>query len=634
MKKNKNLIVNCTNLLLRPKLPNIKSLNDPAERMCGNFLITILLSLNILVVHASASKSSTGKAFNSLVKSINHDYDFENICSGDHIVINGVIDLKGGAIDFPRKVTIDVLNGGVINGTLNFAEDTVISGELLNGSLKINGDETTISNEVFYFEPKRWGIVEGVVSDEVAYKNKEIIQNFINQVVGYGVTTVVIDKMDCYIGVGGNWSLGEQTLNDGISLPSNFKLQMSENTFIRVQPNRWPRYNVLNAYKKENIEINGGNIIGDRFTHDYAPISDEFGLSRNSHEWGTLVVIAGSHNVVVDGVTMKDSSGDGFVFASGTNRQYNPPIFCKNVFLKNCTIDNSRRNNITIGDGEYLYIENCKINNAGGGENILDENGKIKTYTSAGVAPQLGIDMEAHREVENGEYVSYQIIEHVFVRGNIFRGNYTGDIVVFTANDVVIENNDCDNLIGGSLFWNTTIRNNVLKQRIGGVKTSIGILFNPISDFTKVNNNVIIGNSISGFDTGISAFGQNFTIKNNSIRDFKEAIFLRKLYNSEISSNDYQSERTISYGYLSFGGSTSNVVIKNDKINVLHRPLYLFNFNKKTPEDHLTIENCEFTSPKELYLDLTNNVTIRNNTLTQNKEIRQVNCINVVLQNN
>ncbi|MEL0456405.1 right-handed parallel beta-helix repeat-containing protein [Flavobacteriaceae bacterium SZ-1-7] len=565
---------------------------------------------------------------------ISNLYDLMAVQPGDRVLLNSNIDLGGGAFSLPPDVTITGDKCKIVNGTINFSRNTIIPGGLLNKTLKIEGSAPILSSQIFEFDPKRWGIVEGVVSDEVAERNKEIIQNFIDRVVGYGVTTVVIDKMDCYVAVGGNFILDEYTLDNGISLPSNFKLEMTSNTFIRVQPNKWPRYNVINVFKKENVEIKGGNIIGDRYTHDYSPISDGFGLSRDSHEWGSLVVAAGSHNVIVDGVTMKDSSGDGFIFASGTHRQYNPPVFCKNVTVRNCVIDNSRRNNITIGDGEYLYIENCTITNAGGGENILDENGKIKTYTSAGVAPQLGIDMEAHREVVNGEYVSYQIIEHVFVRGNTLRGNYTGDIVLFTANDVLVENNDCDNLIGGSLFWNTTIRNNILKQRPTGVKTSIGILNNGISGVTRVHNNKIIGNQISGFDTGISTLGQYIEIKDNTIRDFKEAVYIRELYDSEISNNDYQSDRAISYGYLSFSGSTSNVLIINDKINVQHRPLYLFNFNKKSADDSLTIDGCEFTSPKELYLDLTNNVTIRNNVLTVNKQIKQVNCVNIVVENN
>jgi len=143
--------------------------------------------------------------------------------------------------------------------------------DILESELKTFYDESQTLSNVFHFDPERFGIVQGVVSDAVALKNKEIIQNVIDKVGDYGVNTLVIDEMDCYISVGGIWSLGEGTLEDGISLPSNFTLQMTSNTFIRVQPNKWPRYNVLNTSQKDNVQIIGGNIIGDRYTHDYSP---------------------------------------------------------------------------------------------------------------------------------------------------------------------------------------------------------------------------------------------------------------------------------------------------------------------------------------------------------------------------
>jgi len=561
------------------------------------------------------------------------DFNLTEIQAGDTVIINCAMNLAEQTITLPENVSIIYEGGSITNGVLNFADNSIISGELLNNTLDISGLIPKLKDPVFSFMPERWGIEEGKVSDAFALKNKEIIQNTINTIIDYGVTKVYIDEMDCYLGVGGNWSLGEKILEDGISLPSNFTLEMTSNTFLRVQPNKWPRYNVLNASQKDNVTIIGGNIIGDRYTHDYSPINDEFGISRNEHGWGTLVVIAGCSNSTVDNVIMRDSTGDGFVFASGTNRLYNPPIFCTNITVKNCTIDNSRRNNITIGDGEFLYIDNCTITNAGGGDNILNEDGTIKTYTSAGVAPQFGIDMEAHRELENGVYVDYQIVENVFVTRNSFTGNYAGDIVVFTANDVTIDDNDFDNVIAGSLFWNSTIKNNRLTQRAGGVKTSIGILFNPISDVTRVSNNKIINNTITGFDTGISAFGKDLDITDNKVNDFKEAVYLRRIIGSEIKNNTYHSDRSISHGYLSFGGSTSNVTISGDKIDVNHRPVYLFNFNEDSAESSLTIENCEFTSPKELYLENSNNVTIKKKVGTEKLKIEEVNCTNIVIEN-
>ena len=563
------------------------------------------------------------------------DFNLNSVEPNSTVIINCVLDLSGQTINLPDNVNIEAEGGDIINGTINFGNNNTLGGELLNSSLTISGSVPQLKDTSFVFEPTRWGIVEGVVTDEIAIRNKEIIQNTIDLAKSFGIKTFSIGKMDCYIGVGGIYSLGTDVLKNGIQLPSNFSLLMDSETFLRVQPNKWPRSSLLNAYISENVTVKGGNLIGDRYSHDYSPINDEFGISRNSHEWPTLLSIAGCRNVLIEDVYMTDSTGDAFVFASGTNRLYNPAIYCENVTVRNCTMNASRRNNITFGDGEYLTVENCLITNAGGGENILDANGKIKTYTSAGVAPQFGIDLEAHRELDSsGKYVDFQKIEHVTIKGNTFKGNSAGDIVLFTANDVLIEDNDCDNTIGGLLFYNCVIKNNRLTQNQNGVKTSVGIGFNAIIRDGKhqVRDNKIIGNTIIGFDTALSPGGQNIEVSNNTLRDFSQGMYIRNIVDSDISYNDYKTDRKISYCYQSFGGEANNVKIHNENINVKHRPINFFNFNKNGL-GNITFEECKIDSPKEIYLNQSKNITIKNNLIKFNR-ITEVDCENIITENN
>jgi len=564
-------------------------------------------------------------------------FGLDSVQSGDTIVINCILDLGGQTVNLPSNVTIVYEGGDIINGTLNFSDSSVIDGALLNSSLTLGGSKPQLKDTTFQFDPQRWGIVEGKVSDDVALNNKKILQTIINQVKDLGITTFEIDKMDAYFAIGGpNLSLDSDYINNGIHLPSDFNLKMSSNTFLRVQPNKWFRSVLLGAYIQSNITITGGNLIGDRYTHDYSPINDVFGISRNSHESPVLILIGGCKNVVIDGVYMKDSTGDGLIYGSGTNRLYTPAVYCENVIVKNCTISGSRRNNVTFGDGEYLTLENCTITNAGGGTPVYDSSG-TRIYDSSGVAPQLGVDLEAHRELDsNGNYIDYQKVEQVTIRGNTFTGNYTGDIVVFTANDVLIENNNCDNTIGGTLFYNTTIQNNTLIQNPNGIKTSTGIGFNAIirNNEHKTKNIKISGNSISGYDTGISPGGQFIEVNDNVIRDFIQAIYLRNIVDSEISNNDYESSRAISYGYMSYNGISNNLLVKNDKVTVNHRPIMLSGFNTSSDISSLTFDSCNFSSTKELYFENTNNITLKNNNLLVNKQIKQINCLNILLENN
>ncbi|MFI1743923.1 hypothetical protein [Thalassobellus sediminis] len=577
---------------------------------------------------------------NNIDTTKNCDFNLDVLEANETIIINCILDLNGETINLPNNVTIIYQGGDIINGTLNFSENTIISGELLNSSLNISGSSPQMKDTVFNFNPKRWGIIEGVVSDSVALKNKLIIQDVIDELYQFGIDTFKIGKMDAYFAIGDpKLSLDSEYINNGIHLPSNFNFEMTDETFLRVQPNKWFRSVLLGAYIESNITITGGNLIGDRFTHDYSPITDVFGINRNSHEGHALLLIGGCKNVVVDGVNISNSTGDGFIYGSGTNRQYTPAVFCENILVKNCKIEGSRRNNVTFGDGEYLTLENCIVNNAGGGEFRYDSNG-TRIHDSSGVAPQFGIDLEAHRELDaNGKYIDYQKIEHVVIRGNKFTGNYAGDIVIFTANDVLIENNTLDNTIGGILCYNTTIRNNTIIQNPKGVKTSIGIGLATIfkeNEF-KSHTNKIIGNTIIGFNTGMAPGGRYITVKDNIVKDFKEGIYLKTLVDSEISNNTYESLRPISYGYLTNNGKSKNLVIKNDKIKVNHRPISLSGFNSNlgtsiTSSD-LVIENCEFISPKEIYFENSRDILFRNNKST-NKTITQINCTNLVLENN
>ena len=90
------------------------------------------------------------------------------------------------------------------------------------------------------------------------------------------------------------------------------------------------------------------------YTHDYTTIS-------SSHEWGHIIRFKGVHNAVVDNVEMHEGSGDGFeVFgvsdrlADGSLKPGKWESF--NITVKNCLINDNRRQNITIADGTNIFI--------------------------------------------------------------------------------------------------------------------------------------------------------------------------------------------------------------------------------------------------------------------------------------
>ena len=128
------------------------------------------------------------------------------------------------------------------------------------------------------------------------------------------------------------------------------------------------------------------------------------------------------------------------------------------MVLKNCLITSSRRNNITVGDGEYLKILNNKILKAGDGETKYNADGSL-LWDSAGVAPKYGLDVEPW-VIDD---VRYDWVENVLIQGNEFRENEAGSIIVYAGNYITIDDNYSDHAIAQNETLGSKITNNVIE---------------------------------------------------------------------------------------------------------------------------------------------------------------------------
>ncbi|MFI0429066.1 right-handed parallel beta-helix repeat-containing protein [Mariniflexile sp. HMF6888] len=484
-----------------------------------------------------------------------------------------------------------------------------------------------VQDTIFTLDPKRWGIVEGKVSDEIALKNKNILNSLLAHVKDLGFTTMEIGKMDAYFKVDLNSISRIKNAQASIQLPSNFHLKMGNNTFLRVQPNGQATYTLMTAYLADNIKITGGNLIGDRYEHDYSPIIDEAGVERNSHGWGHLLWIIGSHNIEIDNVNMSKASGDGLVFHSkdlrntdGTLQSDNREV--KNILVKNSTITDCRRNNISFLDGRDIIIDNCLITDAGKGTQLYDSNG-AKVSSSAGTAPRYGIDLESIRTRNpDGSLNETALIENVIIKNSRFTGNEAGDIVVYTANDVLIENNYFDKWVASFASYNVTINKNIFESRDPlffaiSVETYLTDLGEELNHHYEVTNN-----TIRNYGVGLKAAGKDQLISNNNIIDCTTGILLiSDLTNGTFTNNTITSSLDVSFGYKNLINckNLNNVIISNEKINVLNRPV---SFNKLLNESMLkniqvTFKNCNFYTPNlnfDLLIKESKNIKFEENT--------------------
>lgn len=504
------------------------------------------------------------------------DFKLDAVQANATVVINCVMDLQGKTVNLPAGVTLVYEGGDIINGTLNFANNTTISGELMNSSLTMGGTKPQLKDPSFTFDPKRWGIVEGEVADAIATKNRDIFESLMLQVKDLGIHTFKIDKMDAYFKVDGKLGVAVPELH-AINIPGDFNLIMTPNTHLRMQPNGHFRAVLLCIYSASNVTVKGGILHGDREQHNYkSNFVDSDGATGTTNEWVDTMRIKGGQNITIDGVTFQDAAGDGLNI-SGIYHYYDSRhIKSENIIIKNNKFLRARRTNLVITSGEQIYIENNEIFDGG-----------IDMANSKGIAPSSNLNFEPVRGSESGNFVEYERVSHVYIRNNIQKvtdivanpraGEFQishgdGPIIIennemintgvsfYTTNGVIIRNN---NIINGSIaagaaenfgrtgvvYGNEIYGNNVVSKStaidISGNGTllhdnyfegQIGVVFGAgASENTMGTSNTIFrNNTVKGKSRGIASMNtlKNVTIENNTIEMTSEAPFAVNLTNA------------------------------------------------------------------------------------------------------
>ncbi|MEC3908035.1 right-handed parallel beta-helix repeat-containing protein [Tamlana sp. 2201CG12-4] len=552
------------------------------------------------------------------------DFTLDNVEPNSTIIINCILDLGGGTVSLPENVTIVYEGGDIINGTLNFEKGSVIAGELLNTTLTINGAIPQLKDPTFHFDAKRWGIVEGVVSDEIAAANRDIINEIINLVIDLGGSTVNLDNIDAYFNVS-----GEDIDDVSIIIPSNFHFKMGDNCNLRVQPNGYNGSALIRSRSTDNVMISGGKLWGDRYTHDYNATS-------GTHEWGHVMSLKGVQNSVVDGVEMHEGAGDGLKIA-GDQHRYNDGSIkpngreSRNLTIKNCLINDNRRNNISLTDGTEIYIEYNTITNSGSGD---DSPGT----SSNGTSPRAGIDVEAFKNnaPDDNSVYDWEKTEDIHIRNNIFEDNYAVDIALYNGEKTYVYENTFRSQrgVGTSYGFNNKIYNNTFERPEGLMSGSSAITLEP-KYWANGNHRIIdfqiYDNYFKGYQFAIVAGGQGHTFKNNTMTNCQRGIILITSEDLEFDNNIISSSIEDSYGYYTFSGENSvkNCLIKNGEISVQKRDLFFANVNNDSAGG-ITIDNIDFNAGG-VFLNSAQYITISNSTFT---DLKIVDCNPTLVNNN
>jgi hypothetical protein len=464
------------------------------------------------------------------------DFTLDAVQSGDTVIINCLMDLGGAAVTLPSNVTILYEGGDIINGTLNFSDNNVISGELLNATLTLGGSTPQLKDTTFNFDPKRWGIVEGVVSDEVALNNRLIINDIFKSIKSLGVTTIKIDALDAYFAVVKNVVKQHENPEDAaIQVPSETQLIMTNNTHLRVQPNNEPKYALLTTFKADNAIVEGGNLYADRDSHDYS--------NGGTHEWGVLVLVKASKNVTIKNMTLMDATGDGIEINALGHAYDSYYTYCDNVLITDNKIIRARRNGLSLTDGRHITIENNEFIDSG-----------VSTNKSEGTAPMWAIDIEPYSP--NGTV--YEIVQDITVKNNIEKGSEKGGFLIYAGDRITIENNTMENSIAYRQTAGSIIRNNNI---VGVSDVSRTARDGIICEYKEGNqDNLVYGNTVINFNKGIIAGDYNgIEVYDNMISNCGKAIGYQSLINAKIYSN------TITSCGLGIGSEGINVTLDNTK---------------------------------------------------------------------
>jgi hypothetical protein len=151
-------------------------------------------------------------------------------------------------------------------------------------------------------------------------------------------------------------------------------------------------------------------------------------------EWRMAVSVRSSKNVVIEGLAIRESGGDGIYLGTGK------ALFSENIIIRDCIIEDNHRQGISVISVKGLLIENCIIRG------------------TSGTPPQAGIDFEPNRTTH--------FLQDIIVRNCLIEKNRGAGVLVSCQN---LKENPADISI---VVENSVLRKNfwqVWIQAIGGL---------------------------------------------------------------------------------------------------------------------------------------------------------------------
>ena len=225
---------------------------------------------------------------------------------------------------------------------------------------------------------------------------------------------------------------------NGIKLHSHTRLKMDTMATLEVIPTSANRYMLIQIYNATDVRVVGGNLVGERYRH-----------MGTSGEWGYGINVTASTNVVLKDVKISNFWGDGiWIGAKDVNKVH---VRSDYVTVNGVVSSNNRRQGLSIGPAQHVYIVNSTFQNTNG------------------TLPEAGIDIEPMTE---------GLTNTIRLENNTFAGN-NGNGIEMHANisDIAIVGNTMKGnrgfgVLGVSAVGITVSGNTMTENGLAGVRPS------------------------------------------------------------------------------------------------------------------------------------------------------------------
>lgn len=311
------------------------------------------------------------------------------------LVINENIDLNQSLLEIPVGYSLYVKQGRILNGIIKGNNTKLRCDSLGSIGVILHGSWQIIDIKDTYFDTS-------ILTDKQILENLNVLQSdTISQ-------NVILSKKEYYA---------------PIYTPSDCLLRLSSNTniflntTIKLAPNNFPSYSIIEIRNKTNINLIGGIIQGDIKDHKY--------VGSSTHEWGMGVFIMSSSNINIENTYISMCTGDGIYIGGGDESSISNNTFAsKNISLKSVICDNNRRQGLSIIHADGMTICQSRFVNTG----------KIKA-----TPPSAGLDIEPNlTNGRNNSVRNIKIYDCKFIN-NVGR-SLEADLGVIDGNDMNIEN--------------------------------------------------------------------------------------------------------------------------------------------------------------------------------------------------